>query len=390
MNRKNITYLVTGLSSVIALLLHVYLVWEFFQVKYAMGGGSGSLCSFSDKFDCAAVAASPYSAFLGIPLAQFGLWSNLIFTALLISHWIGSRFSDQPSPLVRFGLTGIISVLGLGTLTMGSVALFVMKVYCLFCLATYALSIITIFGTWTLLKSDKPNSLFQNFKPIWLLSIILIPIGSWLAHSIIMKQLGGSKLPLIIQESVLEWKSNPQHTFDTNLGVVYGNKTGSTSDTIVEFVDLFCPHCKYASYPLKAFTKARNSVRLVVKLFPLDGTCNKAIGSGDGFRCKWSSVVVCATANNQGPEVLSWIFDQQAELSQSSFDSGLSQLVSALNLSEDILKPCLDSEATQQTLKAMIEEGEKAKLKGTPTIFVNGKQLPRGQLMPVLDAALSK
>jgi protein-disulfide isomerase len=272
---------------------------------------------------------------------------------------------------------------------MGSIALFIMKTYCLFCFATYALSLITILGVVNLLKPEIRERLAQ-FKPVWLLPILLIPIGSWLTHSIIMDQLGGKKLPLIIQESVLEWQNNPSHTFDYTTGVTYGDSVESAKHMIVEFVDLFCPHCKFASSPLKAFIKSRSDVTLLVKLFPIDGSCNSAINkSGDGFRCKWSSVVVCANQKGQGTKTLNWIFDRQAYLAQMSFDAGLKDLLDSnaeLNASE--LNECINSERTLKTIQSMADEGKKAGIKGTPSIFLNTRQLPRGQLIPVLEAAV--
>jgi protein-disulfide isomerase/uncharacterized membrane protein len=390
MNRKSLSYLVTGLSSITALLLHAYLVWEFFQVKFSIGASGNSFCSISEKFDCAAVAASPYSAVFGIPVAQFGLWTNLVLAVLLFCHWLTNKITEDSGPLVRFGLLSSSGLLAIGTVTMGSIALFAMKTYCLFCMATYVLSIISILGVVSLLRSEL-KGWFRDFKPMWLLPILLIPVGSWLTHAIIMDQLGGKKLPLIIQESVLEWQNNPSHTFDYSTGVTYGNSSFESSKyVIVEFVDLFCPHCKFASTPLKAFIKSRPEVALLVKLFPLDGQCNSALGSdGDGFRCKWSSVVVCANQKGQGPQTLNWIFDHQSELAQKSFDVGLKDLLSSNpNLNESDLSPCIEDEGTLKTIQSMAEEGKKAGIKGTPTIFLNTRQLPRGQLIPVLEAAI--
>lgn len=390
MNRKNLIYLVTGLSSILALFFHVYLVWEYFKVKYAIGGAEASLCSFSEAFDCSAVAASPYSSLFGIPIAQFGLWSNLIFTIILISHWVTAHFSNKANSLTSFGLLSLSGVLAFGSLIMGSISALIMQTYCAFCIATYFLSAVTSVGAWILVKPNI-KILPNEFKPSWLIILILIPIGSWLTHAIIMDQLGGKRLPIVIEESVLEWKSNPQLSFDLSSGIAFGTKTDSAQHIIVEFVDLFCPHCKFASYPLKAFTKARSDVALIVKIFPLDGTCNSALGSGDGFRCKWSSVALCANDQNRGQQVLNWIFEHQSELSRMPFEFGLKALQEkSIELNEATLAECLNSETTLSRLKSMAEEGQKANVKGTPTIFLNGRQLPRGQVIPVLEAAISQ
>ena len=41
------------------------------------------------------------------------------------------------------------------------------------------------------------------------------------------------------------------------------------------------------------------------------------------------------------------------------------------------LQACLGAAATQQPLAADVEEGFKAGVRGTPTLFINGKKLPR-------------
>jgi len=389
MNRRNVSFLVTGLSSTLAFFLHAYLIWEFFQVKYAMGEGSRSLCSISEKFDCSVVAASTYGSLFGIPMAQFGLWSNLIFIILLFSYWLTFKLTQDSSSLVRFGLIAIAALLGLGTITMGSISLILMKTYCLFCIGTYICSVLTIAGTYMLLKSEV-NGLFSQIKPVWLVPVILIPIGSWLTHAIIMDQLGGKKLPVLIQESILEWKDNPKQNFDYTNGVSYGSNSVNPSNLIVEFVDLFCPHCKFSMAPLKAFTKSRSDITLLVKLFPLDGSCNSAISSiDDGFRCKWSSAVVCATLIGEGQSVLNWIFENQAHLARASFEGGLMELQSKIqNINNREFTDCLSADSTLRSIQSMVEEGRKAGIKGTPSIFVNGRLLPKGQLMPILEAAI--
>jgi uncharacterized membrane protein/glutaredoxin len=393
MNRKNTLYILTSLLSLIAISLHGYLTWEFFQVKYALSGTSPSFCSLSESFDCSAVAASPYSSFFGIPVALFGLWSNLIFLILFLTYWVQKSFASPSLIFTRFGLNATLGILGLGTLGMGAIALFLMKTYCIFCLATYVLSILVIGLSVYLLKQNQEFSCLMKYvKPAYLIPIIAIPLGSWLTHAIIMDQIGGKRLPLIIQESVLEWKQNPPQTFDLKKGILYGNPQPEAKIVIVEFVDLFCPHCKFASYPLKAFTKARSEVQLVIKLFPLDGGCNDALkessSKSDGFRCKWSSLLVCAHEQNHGPSVLTWILDKQSDLIKKTFDTGLQELLQEIPFSDQTtLQSCINSENTLAELKAMASEGQKAGIQGTPAIFLNQKLLSRGQLLPILEAA---
>jgi protein-disulfide isomerase len=45
----------------------------------------------------------------------------------------------------------------------------------------------------------------------------------------------------------------------------------------------------------------------------------------------------------------------------------------------------MDSAETHDLIKAQASLGIAARVEGTPTIYVNGKKLPRGQLIPVLE-----
>jgi protein-disulfide isomerase len=50
------------------------------------------------------------------------------------------------------------------------------------------------------------------------------------------------------------------------------------------------------------------------------------------------------------------------------------------------VKQCIGSEDALNTLKRQAQEGIKAKISGTPSIFVNGKLLNGGQAIPILES----
>lgn len=389
MNRKSIFTWVTGLSSIIAAGLHAYLSWEYFQVKYALGGGDNRLCQLSERFDCAAVAASPYAAVLDIPVAMFGLWTNILLVGLLVIFIVQQKFNNESGPIVRFGLllTGV--AIAVGTLVMGFISVSFLKTYCTFCIATYALSLLTLWGLYEVLKQDPD---FKLEIPAWHPSLIalalFIPALSWFGNAVMMDQIGGSKLNVIIQESLIEWRANPSYEFDTSAGVAMGASTENAKNIVIEFADLFCPHCKFASKPLKAFTRSRPNTRLIIKMFPLDGTCNPAINmTGDGLRCKWAYAVTCANDNGQGGAAMDWVFDRQSTLLSQNFLEASKQMALDLNLDAASLSACIESDETKQKVVFTATEGQTAQIRGTPSIFLNSRLLPRGQLLPILEAA---
>jgi protein-disulfide isomerase len=134
-------------------------------------------------------------------------------------------------------------------------------------------------------------------------------------------------------------------------------------------------------------------VKLVFKTFALDGVCNKSIPTkGNGVRCKLAAAVMCAEQQGQkGWKAHHWVFERQEELhSVNDTKETVQNLSKDLGLSAETLETCMNSDATQDMLESMAQEGVAAKIQGTPTIFVNGKLLPRGQSLPVLEALHQK
>jgi protein-disulfide isomerase len=55
-------------------------------------------------------------------------------------------------------------------------------------------------------------------------------------------------------------------------------------------------------------------------------------------------------------------------------------------LNFDDLKACMESPETHEHILTQARLGKTANVEGTPTIYANGKKLPRGQLIPVLES----
>ena len=67
----------------------------------------------------------------------------------------------------------------------------------------------------------------------------------------------------------------------------------------------------------------------------------------------------------------------------------LPKLATHLGLNLEELRECISAEATEIAIKMQASIGKKAGVKGTPSIYANGKLLPYGSLMPVLQEALN-
>ena len=161
--------------------------------------------------------------------------------------------------------------------------------------------------------------------------------------------------------------------------------------TIVEFADFRCPHCKHAAPSLHAFAESHPDVQLIFKPFPLDGTCNEAMkqGGGDGISCAIAAAVICSEKlAKKGWQAHDYFFEQQETLLRSSdITANIEEVATSTGLVLADLQACIKNPETMTEVTALAKEGEKAQIRGTPTIFVNNKLLMNGQMIPVLENA---
>jgi protein-disulfide isomerase len=133
--------------------------------------------------------------------------------------------------------------------------------------------------------------------------------------------------------------------------------------TIVEFADFECPHCRQAVPLLDAVLHAHGGkVRLVYKSFTLP------------FHVHGEPAARAAlAAGQQGKfwEMEHVLFERQDHLE----DADLERYARALRLDIARWKSDMDSVAVKDRIAHDHALGEDMKLKGTPTIYVNGREL---------------
>ncbi len=382
-------------SALVAIGLHAYLAIEFFQLK--LGATSGkSLCSLNETFNCEVVAISPYATFLSVPMALWGLATNIVFLIALATAFFNLPSSETKPAWVR--LSWLFSgILLLASLVMGVISVTKLGTYCLFCIGVYVTSIVIFIGTWIWSRDEMRSigddlaTLFGEAK-VLLLFLVAVPAAAFLSNKMFLDSYGAGQLGVIVQESLNDWSANKTAEFNTGTGLISPARSGQEKVTIVEFVDLFCPHCKTATPSLHTFAESRNDVKLIVKVFPLDATCNSGLThTGDGMRCQWSYALFCSEKLAQkGWAALDWIFARQHQLNFSQFSDQLKEMNQTLQVSHEDMQSCIAGEEVKTLVKEMAAEGIKAEISGTPAIFLNGKWVSRGQMLPVLEAIYNK
>ena len=145
---------------------------------------------------------------------------------------------------------------------------------------------------------------------------------------------------------------------------------------VTEYSDFLCPFCRSLA---GAFTQYLPStagrVAVFYKHYPLDRECNprldRTIHPG---ACLLARGGICA--EQQGKF---WAYHDRVfatEMQEASVQD-VTRLGFEAGLDTAAFQACLDAPATRARLAADVEEGYRAGVRGTPTLFINGKKLPR-------------
>lgn len=132
--------------------------------------------------------------------------------------------------------------------------------------------------------------------------------------------------------------------------------------TIVEFSDFECPHCRLAAPLLERLVREyEGRVRVVFMNYPIDGH----VHAGDAARG-------AIAAGNQGKfwEMHDMLYRNQEALAPEDIEGYAEQL----GLDLERFRTDVQAPATQERVDSNKELGRELGVRGTPTIFVNGRR----------------
>jgi uncharacterized membrane protein len=222
-----------GFLAAVGLLLSSILEWIHIQTN--VFPSADSYCSFGQRLDCAAVAASPYATVGGIPLAALGMFGFL-------SLWLAARRKS----VWLLPLSGLAALASLALFVLSAA---VLGTFCLLCEAVHLTAIALFVVVWKRRAalggalSDRTSLLYVVGFPALLLFATWISIPPyWAAFS----YKGDPPLPTGTTEGGDPWigAAQPKHTID-------------------EFTDYSCPHCKVAAARSLRLLAKHDDVRLV-------------------------------------------------------------------------------------------------------------------------------
>jgi len=146
--------------------------------------------------------------------------------------------------------------------------------------------------------------------------------------------------------------------------------------TLVEFSDFQCPYCSQAVAKLDAVLEAYpGKIKLIFKQFPLDTHPQASLAAAAAL-----------AAHQQGKfwQMHDALFAHRRELSRPS----ILTLARGAGLDMKRFEADLDSAETKKTIARDVEDGDRAGVEGTPSVFINGRKYNGSLELPAMRTAI--
>jgi protein-disulfide isomerase/uncharacterized membrane protein len=380
------------------------------------------VCGDGTTSGCEAVARSAWSSVRGVPLAAVGLAFYLALAAGFILALVAQPVVREAVAAVAFCLVG--AALGID-LVLASVQVVPLKAYCALCISTYVLNAVCLAILWPALRNlGGVTKVFAGGEGritgvAWLLAVLGLAtaVGSLdvalvaRAESRSAAMLGtvapGAEVPRAPTafagsegerwrleaerlQGILDDPQKLDQYFTEKAAAEYAHakvETLNLRDTpsrgaaaapvqVVEFSDFLCPYCRSLAGALHNFLpQSGNRIQIFYKNFPLDQTCSpKLKATTHPGACNLALGAICAADQGQFWAYHDKVFGSQL---QDPKPADVARLGREAGLDGTALEACLASPSAKGRLAGQIEEALKVGVQSTPTLFINGKKLPR-------------
>ena len=145
---------------------------------------------------------------------------------------------------------------------------------------------------------------------------------------------------------------------------------------VVVYSDFLCPFCRDLARGLHNFLpQTGDRIQLVYKNYPLDLTCNpKLQRTVHNGACNLALGAICA--QDQGKF---WPYHDRAfaGAGENPKPEDVVRIAGEAGLDGAALGTCMAAPRTKERLTAQIEEARRLGVQSTPTLYINGKKLPR-------------
>jgi protein-disulfide isomerase/uncharacterized membrane protein len=393
-----------------------------------------AICGAGPDSGCDRVNHSPYATLAGAPLAGLGLFFYLSVALLLALAVLAE--DEAVAPAAALALAGFSLALVIDLVLLG-VQAFAIHAFCMLCIATYAVNAAGIVALAPARRAlDQVRSAFV--QPLGRLLVAGWLVGSLMAagavaatdvalgarederaRDILGKPSSVAPAPAptasvappppgadpsthyreeaeraqqqarTLQET-LDDPEKLQHYLDAKASRDFDQAKVQDVELkdvpvkglpqaplrLVVYSDFLCPWCRNLAGGLANYLPhAEDKVVLYFKNYPLDKTCNAALGGTMHPGSCWMALGgVCANEQGKFWQYHDRVFSNPPN---NPTKDDVLRIGAEAGLTPATLSACIDAPATGQKLQADIAEGRRIGVSGTPTVLINGKKLPR-------------
>ena len=385
------------------------------------------VCGEGGNTGCDVVARSPYSAVRGVPLAAVGLAFSLSAALLSLLGLIGGPDTRAAAALILLALFALALV---AAVVLFGIQLVLIKAFCKLCVLTYAVDALSFM---ILLPTRRDRSAWRSGVRYpegrvamagWGLGTLAIG-GAVLAGNTALAArratadaslLGAPAAPApgaaaapagsdaqryqeearvaheearrlqeilddprkleeyFAQKATREYEQGPVAAL--NLKGTPFKGPAEAPIRVVEFSDFLCPYCRSIAGAFGSYLPASaNRVVLYFKNYPLEQACNPGLARTiHPGACALALGGICA--QDQGKF---WPYHDRVFATPPS-NPGTAEVVAlaaTAGLDGAALNACMSGPSAGQRLAAEIQEAKTAGVDATPTLFINGRKLPR-------------
>jgi protein-disulfide isomerase/uncharacterized membrane protein len=413
-------------------LLGAALSWVLLEAHHGEGGTASALCgeTSAGPSGCDVVNRSSYAAVAGLPLAAAGLAFYLCLALLLLLGLLANGELLAGTGFVAFAL--LCFALGIDAALL-AVQAFVLKAYCKLCLATYGLNVAALVALLPARRARAAAAAASSWPAgravlgSWLAGSLAFAVAALALHAALAARAAQRQATLLGApptmspapapgastpvpepgatpasdaerykaeaarlQAILDDPQKLDQYFSEKAARDFANAKVQKIDlagvpmkgpatapvTAVEYSDFLCPFCRNLAGALAGYLpRSGNRVNLYFKNYPLDKDCNpnmkQTVHQG---ACNLALGAVCANQQGKFWPYHDRVFQQPP---QAPSLSDVERLGAEAGVDAGAFKQCLASSDAKQRLQGQIAEAVAVGVEATPTVFLNGKKLPR-------------
>lgn len=380
----------------LGLTLSGYLLWRSLLLQ--SGGTVGAdICSAVFGSGCDSALSSTGSWWLSVPVAGWGLAYFALLETLLILGWLfredfGVESRDAVSLLALGGMS--VSLLLAARMLRSS------SPHCPLCWAIHTVNLAVLVTVWRSTEHSASSLLSRLISALRYASggeaidpvaarrrtlylvVAFLVAGITYQWSYVQAAVRTAKSGQPDPQALIAGFEQASHRSiqlsqdDPRLG------PASAKAQLVIFSDFQCPACKRLAGDLRGLEKKfTGDVSIVFKHYPLNSACNPSIRN-NMHPLAYAAARASIAAARQGKF---WEFhDGLFEIDYRTlagrpegFEAALTALAGRLGLDEASFNQVRQSDLTAANVHADVDEGNRLGVEGTPTIYLNGRQVDR-------------